>query len=85
MTLTIEHMTPRSRTGRSTAGSPQLDVAAELRRQGDPLLHALATAPEDDEPFTAEDQAAIAQVESDRARGEHAIPLQEVMRKYQRA
>lgn len=66
------------------AGSPELDVAAKLRRHDDPLLHALATAPEDDEPFTAEDQAAIAQVASDRARGERAIPLQEVMRKYRR-
>ena len=41
-----------------------------LRNQGDPLLTALANAPEDDEPETPEEAAAVAEAKAEIARGE---------------
>jgi len=41
-----------------------------LRNQGDPLLTALANAPEDDEPETPEEAAAVAEAKAALARGE---------------
>jgi hypothetical protein len=48
------------------------------RRNADPLLRALAEAPNDDEPFTEDDEAALAEVEADRAAGVPAMPFEEV-------
>ncbi len=42
-----------------------------LRDEGDdPVVRAFLDAPEDDEPFTAEDEAAVAEAEAEIARGE---------------
>ncbi len=54
---------------------PVLDEAERLlqelqRRAADPLLRALAAAPEDDEPDTEEERAAIAEARAAIARGE---------------
>ncbi|MDQ3629921.1 MAG: hypothetical protein M3417_01330 [Actinomycetota bacterium] len=49
------------------------DVAPALvlleSRVHDPLVRLLADAPADDEPWTAEDEAAVAEVRADRAEG----------------
>lgn len=47
----------------------------------DPLLLALANAPEDDEPWTEEDEAAVAESRADFAAG-RTISLEEMPRKY---
>ncbi|MBA3866154.1 MAG: hypothetical protein H0X42_07395 [Solirubrobacterales bacterium] len=66
-------------TGLSEA---EADVALLLveRRLDDPLLRALAEAPEDDEAWTEEDEAAIAEVEADRAAGVTTVSHEEVKR-----
>ena len=49
----------------------QLDAAAAaLEPLADPVLRALLMAPEDDEPLTAEEQAAIAESRAAYGRGE---------------
>jgi predicted transcriptional regulator len=45
----------------------------------DPLLRAIANAPEDDEPLTADDQEAIAEGRADISAG-RLIPLEEIKR-----
>lgn len=45
----------------------------QLRDAGDPLLHALANAPEDDEPETPEEAAAVAEAKAEIARGEFVM------------
>jgi hypothetical protein len=44
------------------------------------VIAAFRDAPEDDEPWTKEDEAAMAEVEADRAAGVPYIPLEQVMR-----
>lgn len=52
-----------------------------LRDRGvDPLLRALADAPEDDEPVTPEEEAAIREAYQAIARGE-VVPLEDVARR----
>jgi hypothetical protein len=46
----------------------------------DPLLRAIANAPEDDEPWTEADEAAMAESRTELAAGESLIPLEQVMR-----
>lgn len=56
-----------------------------LRGKGereDPVIAVFREAPEDDEPWTEEDEAAIAEVEADRAAGVPDIPFEEIKRKY---
>jgi hypothetical protein len=53
-----------------------------LEMQKDPVLRAFREAPEDDEPWSEEDEAALAEVEADRAAGIRSIPLAEVKRKH---
>jgi hypothetical protein len=48
----------------------------------DPVIAAFRAAPEDDEPRTDEDKAAIAEVRADRAAGVPLIPLEEIKAKY---
>jgi hypothetical protein len=48
----------------------------------DPFLRYLKAAPADDEPVTAEEDAAIAEVDADRAAGVPTIPFDDVKRKY---
>ncbi|MGH2854654.1 MAG: hypothetical protein ACRDLF_10765 [Solirubrobacteraceae bacterium] len=59
---------------------PVLEFIAS--RGEDPVVAAFRDAPEDDEPFTEEDAAALAEVEADRAAGVPTIPLQEIRRKH---
>lgn len=58
------------------------EVALRAVEREDPLLRAIAIAPEDDEPWTDEDEAAMAAVEADRAAGVPTIPFEEIKRKY---
>lgn len=46
------------------------DVRTALTQLADPVLLALLTAPEDDEPVTEEDLAALAEARAERERGE---------------
>jgi hypothetical protein len=48
----------------------------------DPLLRAIANAPEDDEPWTEEDEAAMAEVRADDSAGVPTIPFEEIKAKY---
>ena len=48
----------------------------------DPLVRYFDAAPVDDEPVTEEEQAAVAEVDADRARGVPTIPFDEIKRKY---
>jgi hypothetical protein len=61
------------------------EAEAMLRRvealRGDPSLHYLDAAPVDDEPVTGDEEAAIAEVEVDRAAGVPRIPFDDVKRK----
>ncbi|MBI2916709.1 MAG: hypothetical protein HYY01_01835 [Chloroflexi bacterium] len=50
-----------------------------LHQQSDPVLLALMSAPEDDEPETAEERAALAEAYADVAAG-RLIPLEQVKR-----
>jgi hypothetical protein len=53
-----------------------------LEEREDPVLSAFGEAPEDDEPWTEDDEAAMAEVEADRAAGVTTIPLEEIKRKH---
>jgi hypothetical protein len=54
--------------------SPQID-------ENDPVLLAFANAPEDDEPWTEEDEAAVAESRADFAAG-RTVSLEEMLEKY---
>ena len=62
------------------------EAEAMLRRvealRSDPFLRYLDAAPVDDEPVTPEEEAAVAEVEADRAAGVPTIPFDEIKRKY---
>ncbi len=53
-----------------------------LQRREDPVLAAFSEAPEDDEPFTADDEDALAEVQADRTDGVPRISYTEIMRKH---
>ncbi len=57
------------------------DIREALTRLADPVLLALLTAPEDDEPVTAEDLAALAEARAARERGE-TVPLDEYIARH---
>jgi hypothetical protein len=48
----------------------------------DPMLQALANAPEDDEPWTEEDEAAVQEARDELARGEPTISHEEIKREF---
>jgi predicted transcriptional regulator len=50
-------------------------------RREDPVIAAFRDAPEDDEPFTAEDEAAVKEAEEDFAAG-RTISHEEMLRRY---
>jgi len=50
--------------------------------RNDPLVRFLDAAPVDDEPVSAEEQAAVAEADADRAAGAAAIPFDEIKRQY---
>jgi len=53
-----------------------------LDERVDPVVRAFRDAPEDDEPWSEEDEAALAEVEADRAAGVPSIPAGEIRRKH---
>lgn len=52
----------------------------EMRRE-DPMIEAFANAPEDDEPWTDEDEAAVAESDADFAAG-RTLSHEEMLRKH---
>jgi hypothetical protein len=54
--------------------------AVHLDEEDDPLLRAIANAPEDDEPWTDEDEAAVAESRAELAAGVPTISLEQVKR-----
>jgi hypothetical protein len=50
--------------------------------RNDPLIRFLDAAPVDDEPISAEEQAAVAEAEADRANGAAPIPFDEIKRQH---
>jgi hypothetical protein len=62
------------------------EAEATLRRidaqRTDPLVRFFDAAPLDDEAVSKEEEAAVAEVEADRARGVPTIPFDEIKRKY---
>jgi len=62
---------------------PQMDDILEYaaRQREDPLLSAITSAPEDDEPLTPEEEAAIAEGRADIAAG-RTVSLEDVELKY---
>ncbi len=64
------------------AARPEAERALSLveKEREDPVIAAFRDAPEDDEPWTDEDEAAMAEVEADRAAGVTPIPLEEIER-----
>jgi len=59
---------------------PVLDFI--VSRHADPLLQAIANAPEDDEPWTEEDEAAVQESRDELAAGAPLISLESIKRKY---
>ncbi len=53
--------------------------------QTDPLVRFLDAAPLDDEPVSAEEKAAVAEVDTDRAAGVASIPFEEIKRRHGQA
>jgi predicted ArsR family transcriptional regulator len=53
-----------------------------VQRREDPVIAAFHDAPEDDEPFTAADEGALAEVQTDRTAGVPRISYAEIMRKH---
>ena len=53
-----------------------------VQRHEDPTVAAFRDAPEDDEPFTAADERALAEVQADRTAGVPRISYAEIMRKH---
>lgn len=62
------------------------EAEATLRRidsqRTDPLVRFFDAAPLDDEPVSAEEDAAVAEAEADRARGVPTISFDEIKRKH---
>lgn len=62
------------------------EAEAMLRRveaiRSDPFLRYLDAAPVDDEAVSVEEEAAVAEVEADRAAGAQRVPFDDVKRKY---
>lgn len=63
---------------------PEAERALSLvkKEHEDPVTVAFRDAPEDDEPWTEEDEAAMAEVRADDAAGVPMIPLEEIKAKY---
>lgn len=62
------------------------EAEAALRRidlqRTDPLVRFFDAAPIDDEPVSAEEEAAVAETDADRAQGVPTIPFDEIKHKY---
>jgi hypothetical protein len=79
-------MTTREKAHKLLDELPESEVEPVLEfivsRHADPLLQAIANAPEDDEPWTDEDEAAVQESRDEIAAGVPLIPLEDVKRKY---
>jgi hypothetical protein len=79
-------MTVKERLHRVVEEMTDEEAKAMLRRiealRSDPFLRFLDEAPIDDEPVTAEEEVALAEVEADRAAGLPTIPFEDVKGKY---
>lgn len=53
-----------------------------VQRREDPVIAAFRDAPQDDEPFTAADERALAEVQADRTAGVPRISYAEIIRKH---
>ncbi len=86
MALTIREMTTKERLHKlvDELSEPEAKRALSLvkKEREDPVIAAFRDAPEDDEPWTDEDETAMAEVEADRAAGVPDIPFEEIKRKY---
>jgi hypothetical protein len=80
-------MTVKERLHRVVDELTDAQAEAALRRidalRDDPLVRYLDAAPVDDEPVTAEEEAAIAEAEADRINGAPTVSFDEIKRKYQ--
>lgn len=78
-------MTTREKLHRLVDELAEAELAPTLRlvetQRHDPMLQALADAPEDDEPWTDQDEAAVAEGRADLAAG-RTISLDEMLRKH---
>jgi predicted transcriptional regulator len=78
-------MTTREKLHRLVDELAEAELAPTLRlvetQRHEPMLQALADAPEDDEPWTDEDEAAVAEGRADLAAG-RTISLDEMLRKH---
>jgi hypothetical protein len=79
-------MTVKERLHQVVDAMSDEEAEAMLRRvealRNDPFVRFLDEAPLDDEPVTSEEEAAVAEVEADRAAGVPTIPFDEIKRKY---
>jgi hypothetical protein len=79
-------MTVKERLHRVVEEMTDEEAETALRRiqtmRQDPFVRFLDQAPIDDEPITAEEEAAVAEVEADRAAGKPTIAFDDVKRKY---
>lgn len=78
-------MTTREKLHRLVDELAEAELAPTLRlvetQRHDPMLQALADAPQDDEPWTDEDETAVAEGRADLAAG-RTISLDEMLRKH---
>jgi hypothetical protein len=78
-------MTTREKLHRLVDELAEAELAPTLRlvetQRHNPMLRALDDAPEDDEPWTDEDEAAVAEGRADLAAG-RTISLDEMLRKH---
>lgn len=78
-------MTTREKLHRLVDELSEAELATTLRivetQRHDPMLQALANAPEDDEPWTDDDEAAVAESRADFAAG-RTLSHEEMLRKY---
>ncbi len=61
-------------------GDAEAALRAVEHRHEDPVIAAFRNAPEDDEPWTAEDEVAMSEVRADQAAGAPSVPLEEIER-----
>jgi len=80
-------MTVKERLHRMVDELSDQEAETLLRRvealRGDQFLRYLDAAPVDDEPVTAYEEAAIAEVEADRGAGVPRIPFDDIKRDYE--
>jgi predicted transcriptional regulator len=78
-------MTTREKLHRLVDDLAEAELAPTLRlvetQRHDPMLQALADAPEDDEPWTDADETAVAEGRADLAAG-RTVSLDEMLRKH---